>query len=74
LQGDRGEELDSIQYLLNTTLDIGKPEGEHQPFTVELGGYRDGLHGLRLSLLMAYYEWRKYVLLSRLWRQKAQPR
>jgi (heptosyl)LPS beta-1,4-glucosyltransferase len=39
-----------------------------------LGGYRDGLHGLRLSLLMAYYEWRKYVLLSRLWQRKAQPR
>lgn len=27
---------------------------------VTLGGFRDGLHGLRLSLLMAYYEWLKY--------------
>ncbi|MBO9310545.1 MAG: glycosyltransferase family 2 protein [Chloroflexi bacterium] len=39
-----------------------------------LGGYRDGLHGLRLSLLMAYYEWRKYLLLGRLWRQRDQLR
>ncbi len=27
---------------------------------VTLKGYRDGLHGLRLSMLMAYYEWVKY--------------
>ncbi len=33
-----------------------------------LKGYRDGLHGLRLSLLMAWYEFRKYVLLRNLWR------
>jgi (heptosyl)LPS beta-1,4-glucosyltransferase len=35
---------------------------------ITLDGYRDGLHGLRLSLLMAWYEYRKYVLLSRAWR------
>lgn len=35
---------------------------------VTLKGYRDGLHGLRLSLLMAWYEFRKYVLLRNLWR------
>lgn len=34
----------------------------------ELKGYRDGLHGLRLSLWMAWYEWRKYWLLRGLWR------
>lgn len=33
---------------------------------VELAGYRDGRHGLRLSLLMAYYEWVKYRKLARL--------
>jgi hypothetical protein len=27
---------------------------------VALKGYRDGLHGLRLSLYMAFYEWVKY--------------
>jgi (heptosyl)LPS beta-1,4-glucosyltransferase len=27
---------------------------------VTLRGYQDGLHGLRLSLYMAYYEWQKY--------------
>jgi len=35
---------------------------------VTLKGYRDGLHGLRLSLYMAYYEWRKYRRLAALWR------
>lgn len=36
---------------------------------VTLKGYRDGFHGLRLSLYMAYYEWRKYRRLSELWAQ-----
>ena len=35
---------------------------------ITLGGYRDGIHGLRLSLLMAEYELRKYVSLWNLWR------
>lgn len=34
---------------------------------VTLKGYIDGLHGLRLSLLMAWYEFRKYRLLRDLW-------
>lgn len=38
---------------------------------VTLHGYRDGLHGLRLSLLMAWYEFQKYVRLRRL--EKMQP-
>lgn len=37
---------------------------------VTLAGYRDGLHGLRLSLLMAWYEFRKYILLRDLWRKQ----
>jgi (heptosyl)LPS beta-1,4-glucosyltransferase len=36
---------------------------------VTLKGYTDGLHGLRLSLLMAWYEFRKYWLLRGLWKQ-----
>ncbi|MCB9454431.1 MAG: glycosyltransferase family 2 protein [Anaerolineaceae bacterium] len=36
---------------------------------VTLKGYRDGLHGLRLSLLMGWYEFRKYWLLWRLYRE-----
>ncbi|MCA9902240.1 MAG: glycosyltransferase family 2 protein [Anaerolineae bacterium] len=36
---------------------------------VTLKGYRDGLHGLHLSVLMAWYELRKYRLLWQLWRQ-----
>lgn len=35
-----------------------------------LRGYQDGLHGLRLSLLMAWYEWRKVAILGQLWREK----
>lgn len=35
---------------------------------ITLKGYRDGLHGFRLSLYMAYYEWRKYRRLAELWR------
>jgi (heptosyl)LPS beta-1,4-glucosyltransferase len=35
---------------------------------VTLRGARDGLHGLWLSLLMAYYEMKKYRLLAGLWR------
>ncbi|GAB4135670.1 MAG: hypothetical protein Fur0046_08640 [Cyanobacteria bacterium J069] len=53
LQGDRGEVLDSIQYLLNTTLNMGKPEGEQQPFTVELDGYRDRRQAELLALAEA---------------------
>lgn len=34
-----------------------------------LNGYKDGWHGLRLSVLMAWYEWRKYRLLQGLWVQ-----
>lgn len=34
---------------------------------IELKGYRDGFHGLRLSLLMAWYEFKKYLILRRLW-------
>ena len=33
-----------------------------------LKGYQDGWHGFRLSLLMAWYEFRKYVILRGLWR------
>jgi len=36
-----------------------------------LKGYRDGLHGLRLSLLLAYYNWFMYRRLAELWRQSA---
>ncbi len=38
---------------------------------VTLHGYRDGLHGLRLSLFMAWYEFQKYLRLRRLWQSQA---
>ncbi len=34
---------------------------------VVLRGYRDGFHGLRLSLYLCYYEWLKYRKLNRMW-------
>lgn len=37
-----------------------------------LAGYRDGLHGLRLSALMAWYEFKKYWLLRQMWREGGQ--
>jgi spoIIIJ-associated protein len=40
LIGDSGIVLDSIQYLANTTLNLGKSEAEQQAFTIELAGYR----------------------------------
>ena len=39
---------------------------------IDLEGYRDGLHGLWLSLLMSVYEGKKYARLARLRRQRAQ--
>lgn len=36
----------------------------------DLQGYRDGFHGLRLSLLMSWYEFRKYQQLKRLTSQR----
>jgi len=36
---------------------------------VTLNGYQDGLHGLRLSSYMGYYEWVKYRKLAALWRE-----
>lgn len=36
---------------------------------IELRGFADGWHGLRLSMLMAYYEARKYRELATLWEQ-----
>jgi spoIIIJ-associated protein len=40
LVGIDGTVLDSIQYLANTILNIGKPPDEQQAYTVELNGYR----------------------------------
>jgi glycosyltransferase involved in cell wall biosynthesis len=36
---------------------------------VTLKGYQDGLHGLRLSTYMAYYEWVKYWKLGQLYKK-----
>ena len=38
---------------------------------VTLKGYKDGRHGLSLSLYMTYYEWVKYRKLAALWRSES---
>ncbi|HEY9737723.1 MAG TPA: R3H domain-containing nucleic acid-binding protein [Trichocoleus sp.] len=39
--GPRGAALDSLQYLANTLLNLGKEAAEQQAFTIELAGYRE---------------------------------
>ena len=38
--GENGENIDAIQYLANTLLNIGVTSEEQRAFTVELNGYR----------------------------------
>jgi spoIIIJ-associated protein len=40
LIGDRGQVLDSIQYLANTTLNMGQADDEQHSYTIEINGYR----------------------------------
>jgi hypothetical protein len=46
-----------------------QPLREFKRRYLSLRGWRDGFHGLRLSVLMAWYELRKYQILRALWRQ-----
>jgi glycosyltransferase involved in cell wall biosynthesis len=46
---------------------IGQPARELYRRFVGLQGYRDGVHGLLLSVLLAYYQWLTYV---KLWRMQ----
>jgi (heptosyl)LPS beta-1,4-glucosyltransferase len=49
---------------------VGQPAREFVRRFLTLQGYRDGLHGLLLSLLLAYYAFRTYV---KLWRLSKHP-
>jgi len=40
LIGEKGHSLDAIQYLANTTLNLGRSPEEQQPYTIELAGHR----------------------------------
>jgi spoIIIJ-associated protein len=40
LTGTDGAALDAIQYLVNTTLNLGQPKDEQKAYTIELDGYR----------------------------------
>jgi glycosyltransferase involved in cell wall biosynthesis len=48
-----------------------QPMREFRRRFFSLKGYRDGLHGLRLSLLLAYYNFDMYRRLRRMWRARA---
>ncbi|MGB3298587.1 MAG: R3H domain-containing nucleic acid-binding protein [Phormidesmis sp.] len=41
LIGERGQVLDSIQYLANITLNTGQSEDEQRAYTIEINGYRE---------------------------------
>lgn len=40
LIGDRGKSLDSIQYLANTILNMGRDKDSQHSYTIEINGYR----------------------------------
>lgn len=40
LTGTDGEVLDSVQYLVNTVLNLGQPPEQQAAYTIELNGYR----------------------------------
>lgn len=40
LTGNNGEGLDGLQYLVNTSLNLGKEDDQKTAYTVELNGYR----------------------------------
>ena len=45
LIGDRGQVLDSMQYLANATLNMGKEGDEQHSYTLEIDGYREKRQG-----------------------------
>ena len=49
LIGERGANIDALQYLTNITLNHDLPKEEQHPFTVDIGNYRQK----RLSELQA---------------------
>lgn len=40
LLGEKGQVLDAMQYLANTTLNLGRSQDEQQAYTLELAGHR----------------------------------
>jgi glycosyltransferase involved in cell wall biosynthesis len=66
-----------VQYDAKILYEEGIKPKIYTPFTqpirhfkwrfFDLQGYKDGLHGLHLSLLMAWYELRKYWILRGMW-------
>jgi hypothetical protein len=46
---------------------VSMPVREFARRFISLRGYRDGLHGLTLSVLMAYYAFWRQVWLSEMW-------
>ena len=63
--------LSQLPQLFGVSVDAEGPLRQFWWRFVTLRGYRDGLHGLRLSLLMAYYEFETWRRTAHLW--KAEP-
>ncbi|KAB2867242.1 MAG: glycosyltransferase family 2 protein [Anaerolineae bacterium] len=80
---DIGQFIEKQRLYARYDAEIMKSEGQRAKFRnfilqplrqfrwryLTLKGYRDGLHGLRLSLLMAWNEFDKYWQLRRLWQE-----
>ncbi|NJM65504.1 MAG: RNA-binding protein [Acaryochloris sp. RU_4_1] len=45
LVGDQGQMLDAIQYLINSTLNLGKDRADRTAYTIELSGFRITRYG-----------------------------
>lgn len=45
LIGSRGQVLDSMQYLANATLNMGRDQSEQHSYTLEINGYRQKRQG-----------------------------
>jgi glycosyltransferase involved in cell wall biosynthesis len=73
-----------VEYDARILFEQGVRPKRYTPYTqavrhfrwryLTLGGWRDGLHGLRLSLLMSWYEYRKYGRLAELWKAVERPK
>jgi spoIIIJ-associated protein len=45
LIGDQGQMLDAIQYLMNSTLNLGQDRADRTAYTIELSGFRMTRYG-----------------------------
>ncbi len=56
LLGEKGSVLDALQYLANTTLNLGRSPEEQHPYTIELAGHRAKRKAELMALAIAAAE------------------